>query len=234
MQRNEIVQRTTEYILGLPDKTDITMYQAVMAACPESEADITDTALFDLLDEIVASVEKTGTVLDFSAHDGKVEGLPFNLDFIVRKKWLQKAQIISDLMCYGPCPEPEDAIEQRLTISANGRVWFTEYLFGEIDSKKRPIGRQERITIGKAKAAAILSLLADYCETQPLLYRCTDIGDWYLTATAVDGTVKKLSCSLCGGIVVGDVDLTDYIREQVPINDLAVFGGGKEAICDDC
>lgn len=225
MQTKELVQRTTDYILGLPDKTDITMYQAVMRACPEAESEITDTVLFELHDAVLTAVEKTGTVLDFSAHDGLVEGLPFNLDFIVRKKRLQKAQIISNLLCYGPCLEPEDAYEQRLTISANGQVWFTEYLFGEMDCQKHPIGRQERITIGKAKAAAILSLLADYCESEPLLYRCTDIGDWYLTATAPDGTKTKLSCSLCGGITVGDIDLTDYIRGQLPIDGLAVFGG---------
>lgn len=228
MNRREIVQRTTEYILGLPDKTAITMYHAVMAACPEAESDIIEPALFDLLDEIVASVEKTGMVLDFSAHDGLVEGLPFNLDFIVRRKRLQKAQIVSNLMCYGPCPEPEDAIEQRLTVSANGQVWFTEYLYGAYGSEKHSLGRQKRVTIGKEKAAAMLSLIDDFLESEPLLMLCTDIGDWQLTATAPDGTKKSLSCSLCGGVTVGDIDLTDYIREKIPIDDLAVFGGGKE------
>ncbi len=228
MQRNEMIQRTAEYLLSLPDRTDITMYQAVMKACPEAEEDISNPALFVLLDEIKAAVEKTGTVLDFSSHYGKVEGLPLNLDFIVRRKRLQKAQIISDLMCYGPCPEPEDAIEQRLTISSNGQIWFTEYLFGEIGSQKHPIGRQKRMTLGKEKTAAILSLLADYCESEPMQMRCTDIGDWTLTATTPDGKKKKLSCSMCGGVTVGDVDLTEYIREQIPIDDLVVFGGWND------
>ena len=228
MQRKEIIEKTAKYISGLPDRTNITMSQAVMKACPEAEEDIADTALLDLLDEIVAAVEKAGTVLDFSSHDGKLEGLPFSLDFIVRKKRLQKARIISDLTCYGPCPEPEDAVEQRLTISSNGQVWFSEYLFGEPGNQKHPMGRQKRIAIGKDKAAAILSLLADYCDAEPLLIRCTDIGDWNLTATAPDGSKKTLSCSLCGGVTVGDVDLTDYIRKQIPIDDLAVFGGGMD------
>ena len=29
-----------------------------------------------------------------------------------------------------------------------------------------------------------------------------------------------MSCSLCGGVVVDEVDLTDFIREQIPIDDL--------------
>lgn len=228
MERSKLVQRTTEYLLSLPDESNLTMRQAVLAACPEVEDDINDTALFDLLDEIADSVRETGAVLDFTAHDGLVEGLPFNLDFIVRKKRLQKAQIISDLLCYGPCPEPEDAIEQRITISATGKVWFTEYLFGEIGCEKKPIGRKLQFSIGKEKAMAILSKIANYLEEEPMLIRCTDIGDWTLIATDVSGDVYQMSCSLCGGVVVDEVDLTDFIREQIPIEDLAVFGGGSE------
>lgn len=228
MERRILVQRTTEYLLSLPDESNLTMRQAVLAACPEAEDDINDTALFDLLDEISDSVRKTGAVLDFTAHDGLIEGLPFNLDFIVRKKRLQKVQIISDLLCYGPCPEPEDAIEQRITISATGRVWFTEYLFGEIGCEKKPVGRKLQFSIGKEKAMAILSKIANYLEEEPMLIRCTDIGDWTLIVTDVSGDVQQMSCSLCGGVVVDEVDLTDFIREQISIEDLAVFGGGSE------
>lgn len=228
MERSKLVQRTTEYLLSLPDESNLTMRQAVLAACPEAEDDINDTALFDLLDEIADSVRETGAVLDFTAHDGLVDGLPFNLDFIVRKKRLQKAQIISDLLCYGPCPEPEDAMEQRITISATGKVWFTEYLFGEIGCEKKPIGRKLQFSIGKEKAMAILSKIANYLEEEPMLIRCTDIGDWTLIATDVSGDVYQMSCSLCGGVIVDEVDLTDFIREQIPIEDLAVFGGGSE------
>lgn len=167
-------------------------------------------------------------MLDFTAHDGLVEGLPFNLDFVVRKKRLQKIKIVSDLLCYGPCPEPEDAIEQRLTISATGRVWFTEYLFGEIGVDKHPMGRKLQLSIGKEKAMAILSKVANYLDEEPELIMCTDIGDWNLIATDTSGEVKTMACSLCGGVIVDDIDLTDFIREIIPIENLAVFGGGTE------
>ena len=61
-----------------------------------------------------------------------------------------------------------------------------------------------------------------------MLIRCTDIGDWILIATDVSGDVQQMSCSLCGGVVVDEVYLTDFIREQISIEDLAVFGGGSE------
>jgi hypothetical protein len=126
MTQKEIMQEAAEYILCLPDKTNITMREVFAAACPNENFEGINFLDFCFLDEIISMVEKTGMVLDYSSHDGKYEGVPFNLDFIVRRKRLQKAQIVSNLLCYGPCPEPVDAIEQRLTISSTGQIWFTE------------------------------------------------------------------------------------------------------------
>jgi hypothetical protein len=230
MEWKQVVRETVKYILNLPDQTKITMYQAIQFACPSVQLeDVTDILSFSCLDEIVDAVEKTGIMkLDYRAHEGLCEGMPFNMDFIVRKKRLQKAQIVSNLLCFGPCPEPDDAIEQRLTISATGRVWFTEYAFGEIASGRHPIRRREQFSIGKNEALSILSLIADYIESDSQLAFCTDIGVWNLTVTELDGENAYLSGSMCGGITVGNIDLTDYIRAAIRIDDLAVFGGGSE------
>lgn len=229
MTKETLIQKTAEYVLTLPDRTNTAMRDAVYAACPNEDLSGIDFLDFSFLDEIISLVEKTGMVLDYSSREGKCEGVPFNLDFIVRKKRLQKAQITSDLMGYGPCPEPDEAIEQRLTISSNGQIWFTEYLFGNYgNGERQPIGRKLHFSIGKEKAAEILSLLADYMEHEPLDIFATDIGKWDLTLTYPDGHKAKLSCSMCGGITVGDIDLTDFIRAAIPIEDLAVFGGGSD------
>ncbi len=39
-------------------------------------------------------------------------------------------RIVSNRLCYGPMPEPDDEIEQYITINAEGRVWFSAYNFG--------------------------------------------------------------------------------------------------------
>lgn len=47
----------------------------------------TDLTLFDLLDvhnALLRTAQENHMELDFSEHDGKVEGWPFNLDFIVK------------------------------------------------------------------------------------------------------------------------------------------------------
>lgn len=42
--------------------------------------------LFDVDNELHEAAEKAGIVLDMSAHEGrKVEGLPFNLEFVICK-----------------------------------------------------------------------------------------------------------------------------------------------------
>ncbi|MEF9917474.1 MAG: hypothetical protein RR746_08990 [Lachnospiraceae bacterium] len=42
----------------------------------------------------------------------------------------KKMHIVSNNICYGPCPEPEDEVEQRLTVNTDGRVWFSAYAYG--------------------------------------------------------------------------------------------------------
>ena len=222
MTYEEITRGITEYILSLPDRSTLTMGDAVNQVCPNALNGVLDFLNYTHLDGIIDAVEKTGVVLDYTAHDGLIEGAPFNMDFIVRKKRLQKVQIISDLLCLR-CPEDGDPVEQHLTISASGRIWFTEYLFRGIVRDKYPVGRKIQFSIGKAKAAELLSLIADFIESKPRLMYTKDIGMWNLTAAYPDGTESRLRGSLDGGIAVDDIDLTEIIRESIPIDGLAVF-----------
>lgn len=48
---------------------------------------------------------------------------------------LQKIRIVSNCIGYGPRPEPDDEVEQHLTINAEGRVWFSSYKFGDVPGK---------------------------------------------------------------------------------------------------
>lgn len=44
----------------------------------------------------------------------------------------RKIRIISNSTgYYGLCPEPEEEVEQHLTINADGLVWFSAYNFGD-------------------------------------------------------------------------------------------------------
>ncbi len=232
-QEQEVFNKVIEYIKTLPDGIQLSVRDALNHFGIDA-LDLPSALNYSVSDEICAAVEKdTDIILDFSSHDGLAEGLPFAMDFYVYHKRLQKAQIISDLLCYGPCPEPDDPVEQRLTISSTGRIWFTERIFGPLGDTRYPIGRKIQMSIGKERAYAILSMLADYSESEPPLIYCTDVGRWHMTLTDIDGSKKNLSCSMNGDIFVGDVYLNDFIRARIPIEGLAVFGGGDDNGEDD-
>ena len=160
----EIINIATDYICSLPNRRNLTLMDALKTVCPKKlySLNLLDYRYISAVEE---KVNQTGdTVMDLSEHDSMCEGLPFNMNFYVWHKRLQKVQIISDLLCYGPSPAPDEPVEQHLSISFTGRIWFSEYLFGEIGESGRTPGRKVQCNIGKGRTARILSYIADYFE----------------------------------------------------------------------
>lgn len=136
---------------------------------------------------------------------------------------IQKVQIISSLICYGPCPKFDDEVEQRLTISRTGRVWVTGYNFGQ-GFGEYVLGRRKQLSIGKEAAQRILQYIYLYYESATHAPRITDIGRWELKLTTTDGRKFRRVGSLNGNVFAFDIDLTEYIRQSINIAGLAVFG----------
>lgn len=131
-------------------------------------------------------------------------------------------------ICYGPEPLPEDEVEQHLTISDTRKIWFTGYKyangFGEFK-----ICRRQQFTIGKPVVKEILALFSQYINSNQLVCYVTYIGSWEMVITDTEGKEYTFKGSLCGGMTVGDIDLTYYLREQIPVDGLFVFDG-----CEEC
>ena len=139
----------------------------------------------------------------------------------------QKIQIISNNWCYGPMPEPEDEIEQHLTINSNGRVWFSVYAFGE-GGKRHPRVRSKNYRIDPQKAKKVLDAIADYFSDSYEEIFATDIGDWKLLIANTDGKVFQYKGSLCADLVVQDSDLSVLIRDALDMDDLYAFDGNNK------
>lgn len=135
---------------------------------------------------------------------------------------IQKVRIISNNICFGPEPLPDDEVEQHLTISANGGIWFTGYKYGN-GFGRFEISRKQQFNIGKSAVKKILELFSQYLDSDQLTCYATDIGTWEMTITDTKGEVHTFKGSLCGGVTVGDIDLTYYLREQIPIDSLFLF-----------
>lgn len=80
----EIIPVLIERLKASPDGYDITTAQLLQVAGYRLD-DFEFMDLFDIHFALFEAAEKAGLTLDMSSHENKVEGLPFNLDFILRK-----------------------------------------------------------------------------------------------------------------------------------------------------
>ena len=139
----------------------------------------------------------------------------------------RKIRIISNSTgYYGLCPEPEEEVEQHLTINADGLVWFSAYNFGDgFDHHKK--ARSQMYKIDKTSATNMLTSIARYFSDEYDEWFATDIGDWVMEITNTEGNVYKFRGSLCAHFIVDGIDLSDLVRETLGMDDLYVFDGNS-------
>lgn len=83
-------RKIADYIYTLSDGTNTTTARVMAEIFPDEIDDIWEkqsylgVELFMIHYEVMELLEKMGVELDMSSHEGKVEGLPHNLDFYVK------------------------------------------------------------------------------------------------------------------------------------------------------
>ena len=81
--QKEMISKMIQVLKKLPEGTEITTFQLVREA--GFDVSIYDAkTLFLLHFAIFDEAEENGLELDMSKHENKLEGLPFNLDYVVR------------------------------------------------------------------------------------------------------------------------------------------------------
>lgn len=91
------------------------------------------------------------------------------------------------------------------------------------------MGLTDYLKQAKPVAKEILALFSQYINSNQRVCYATDIGLWEMVITDTESKEYTFKGSLCGGVTVGDVDLTSYLREYIPVNGLFVFDG-----CEEC
>lgn len=138
---------------------------------------------------------------------------------------LQKFKLISNNICYGPEPDPDNEVEQRLSVSENGGVWLTRYRYGGIDDRPRLL-QKEKIPASMDTIKRILDFVGHNFENYDNAY-ATDVGVWGIELTNTDGKTVHINGSLYPDSFHG---LFDYIREQLKRNDLFLFDGNPDRV----
>ncbi len=133
-------------------------------------------------------------------------------------------RIVSNNICYGPMPEPDEEVEQHLTINNEGRVWFSGYNFG-CDGERYEKARSKNFKIDKSAADKLFEAIETYFGNEYTEIFATDIGDWVMELTNTDGVAYRFRGSLCADFDYEGTDLSDLVRDTVGMDDLYVFDG---------
>lgn len=133
-----------------------------------------------------------------------------------------KIQLTSNNIGYGPPPNYDDEVEQRLTLTADGKVWFSSYVYG-LGDKKYELNNIKRYKIDAIKAKKILSAFSRYFDEHFIPCFATDIGSWNLRITTADGTISHFEGSLCDDFKIDGDDLSDILRNTLGLESLWGF-----------
>lgn len=139
----------------------------------------------------------------------------------------KKIQIISNRICYGPMPAPEDEVEQHITVDADGQVCFSAYNYGEGVGRFHK-ARIKDFEIEKSTAQQLLNTVATYFSDEYDEIFATDIENWTMELINADGKAYKFRGSLCAEFEVDGTDLSDLIRNVLDMEDLYVFDGNNK------
>lgn len=137
-------------------------------------------------------------------------------------KAIEKIHLVSDNLCFGSCPAPDDETIQKLTIRRDGRIFLAvcNYINAEL--------YRQWLRCDPAQAGCLLDKIAWRFSAEECLYDyLTDVGKWTLQLFFSDGIKKEFSCSLHGGHIGFD-DLTDEIRRLAGMPSLFGFSGEND------
>ena len=136
---------------------------------------------------------------------------------------LCKIQLISNNDCYGPSPEPEDEVEQHLTIFKDGSVFISRYQYGE--GSGYTLHSEELRLISSTSVEKIFDAFTKYFCKDHKVILASDIGCWHLYLTNEKDDLYRESGALCCDLRVGRVGLSSLIRKELNEKRLLLFDG---------
>lgn len=172
--------------------------------------------------EILEPENRTWFILALS----RLAILSGNNPFIFRGN-LKKIRIVSNNISYGPHPEPDEEVEQHITISKDGRAWFSAYNYGD-ESGKYQKSRSKQFKISTEDVEVLFNAFSAYFSNEYDEVFATDIGNWVMELTNNNGEIYRFRGSLCAEFVSEGIDLSDLMREKLNMDELYVFDGNNK------
>lgn len=180
--------------------------------------------------KLMQEAGKYGYYLDNSSHNGRVEGLPYNLDFVVRRRVKKKIVGIEiKTHCVGLMKfEPDLIYNTELYITNNGNVQYKELSYeadenGCIDFEEDKLLRQETVTIDKETTNKIFTRFIDFLDADEEYMMAHDAGEYEIIIHYSNGTYLTMEGSLIEPVEFENMRFNMFLDELIDIEDMTVL-----------
>ncbi len=137
---------------------------------------------------------------------------------------IRKFRLETNTICFGPVPEPDDEVEQHLTVTEDGRVYFSSYDYGDGKKYRRTDTNNFRVSVKTARQ--VLDLFAQFFSFHDEDFFATDVGTWGLLMENEEGEKFPVMGSVLSGYVTDDgVDISKRVRQLLGMDNLFVLDG---------
>ena len=126
-------------------------------------------------------------------------------------------RLVSNNICFGPAPKPDQIIEQRLRVNNCGSVWLSHFVFG--NGLKYPCVKLERFKM--ADTTKLFRLISDFIQENQYIMLWKDVGSWKLSIYGYNqGTME-------GPLASEYKEISCHIRNILGRSDLFAMDGGE-------
>lgn len=139
---------------------------------------------------------------------------------------IQKFQLTSGNIAYGPRPETDKEVEQRITITRNGSVWLSRWAYGNGISLKL-ISREQY----KVESHAVIQLfdrIENHFRTELMVAMATDVDVWNLRLINDENEEFRYHGSVSTGMDTELDEISERLRLTTGKPDLIAFNGLPE------
>lgn len=138
-----------------------------------------------------------------------------------------KMRLVSNNICFGPPPKPDEEVEQHLTILENGQVFLSRYHYGT--GGKYLYQGMERLRVPPEEARRLLNEISRHFLVKGVPFSVTDVGVWELELTDRDGQTVRFEGSLIRDRGKDSQStLSSLLRDTLKRRNLFVFDGVVE------
>ena len=137
-----------------------------------------------------------------------------------------KFQLTSGNIAYGPRPETDKEVEQRITITRNGSVWLSRWAYGNGISLKL-ISREQY----KVESHAVIQLfdrIENHFRTELMVAMATDVDVWNLRLINDENEEFRYHGSVSTGMDTELDEISERLRLTTGKPDLIAFNGLPE------